>query len=113
MATGFGELRARIASAARGGLKVGDEAMVFVRPESLSIANGTSAGDNRLTATISNEEFEGQSYHVYLKGPNGAALKMSLVNSGQSRGASIGQDLTLAYDPKLAVALPAGELAGD
>jgi spermidine/putrescine transport system ATP-binding protein len=87
--------------------------MVFIRPESLSIADGPSPGDNRLTATITNEEFEGQSYHVYLKGPKGAALKMSLVNSGQSRSHSIGEELTLAYDPKVAVALPAGELAGD
>jgi spermidine/putrescine transport system ATP-binding protein len=111
--TEFGELRARIATAARGGLKTGDKAMVFVRPEALSPANGASAGDNRVTATITNEEFEGQSYHVYLKGPDGAALKMSLVNSGQSRSDSIGEELTLAYDPKVAVALPAGELAGE
>ena len=113
VATEFGELRARIAGAARGGLKTGAKAMVFIRPEVLAIADGALPGDNRLTATIANEEFEGQSYHVYLKGPKGAALKMSLVNSGQSRGASIGEELTLAYDPKLAVALPAGELAGD
>jgi spermidine/putrescine transport system ATP-binding protein len=112
VATAFGELRARIASAARGGLRAGDQAMVFIRPESLSIAEAPD-GDNRLTATISNEEFEGQSYHVYLEGPNGAPLKMSLVNAGQSRSHSIGSELTLAYDPNVAVALPAGELAGD
>jgi spermidine/putrescine transport system ATP-binding protein len=87
--------------------------MVFVRPESLSIANGRPPGDNRLTATITNEEFEGQSYHVYLKGPKGAALKMSLVNSGQSRSRFHRRELTLAYDPKVAVALPAGKLASE
>jgi hypothetical protein len=38
---------------------------------------------------------------------------MSLVNSGQSRSGSIGDKLTLGYDPKVAVALRAGELAGD
>jgi putative endonuclease len=36
---------------------------------------------------------------------------MSLVNSGQSRSDSIGEELSLAYDPKVAVALPAGKLA--
>jgi spermidine/putrescine transport system ATP-binding protein len=92
---------------------MGGNAMVFIRPEALSIANGQAANNNRLTATIANEEFEGQSYHVYLEGPKGAALKMSLVNSGQSRSSSIGETLTLAYDPQVAVALPAGELAGD
>ena len=111
VATGFGELRARIATAAQGRLKPGSRAMIFIRPESLSIAERGSAGDNRLSATVTNEEFEGQSYHVYLKGPNGVPLKMSLVNSGQSRDTSVGEDLTLAYDPKVAVALPAGELA--
>jgi hypothetical protein len=45
--------------------------MIFIRPESLSVADGPSQGDNRLTATIANEEFEGQSYHVYLEGPKG------------------------------------------
>ncbi len=113
VATEFGDLRARIATAARGGLKAGDQAMMFVRPEALSIANGAGPGDNRLAATITNEEFEGQSYHVYLKGPKGVPLKMSLVNSGQSRSDSIGEELTLAYDPKVAVALPAGKLAGE
>ncbi len=113
VATEFGELRARIASAARGRLKAGAEAMVFIRPESLSIANGSPQGDNRLVATIANEEFEGQSYHVYLKGPKGGAIKVTLVNSGQSRTHSMGEQMTVAYDPKVAVALPAGELAGD
>jgi spermidine/putrescine transport system ATP-binding protein len=113
LTTELGDLRARIASAARGRLKTGDQAMIFIRPESLSIANGAAQDDNRLTAMIANQEFEGQSYHVYLEGPKGAALKMSLVNSGQSRSGSIGDKLTLGYDPKVAVALPAGELAGD
>jgi hypothetical protein len=36
---------------------------------------------------------------------------MSLVNTGQLRTNSIGEKLTLGYDPKVAVALPAGELA--
>ena len=111
--TEFGALRARIASAARGRLKTGAEAMVFIRPEALSIAGAPAANDNRITARIANEEFEGQSYHVYLEGPKKAALKMSLVNSGQSRSSSIGETLILAYDPQVAVALPAGELAGD
>ena len=113
LTTELGDLRARIASAARGKLKAGDQAMIFIRPESLSIADSLAEGDNRLSATIANEEFEGQSYHVYLKGPKGAALKMSLVNSGQSRSHSIDEKLTLAFDPKVAVALPAGELASD
>jgi spermidine/putrescine transport system ATP-binding protein len=113
VATEFGDLRARISTAARGKLKAGSQAMIFIRPESLSIVDGPSQGDNRLTATIANEEFEGQSYHVFLEGPNGAALKMSLVNTGQLQTNSIGEKLTLGFDPKVAVALPAGELAGE
>jgi spermidine/putrescine transport system ATP-binding protein len=113
VATELGDLRARIATAARGRLKTGQESMVFIRPQALSVAEPRSNGDNRLTATIVNEEFEGESYHVYLEGPEGAPLKMSLVNTGQSRASSIGHKLTLAFDPTIAVALPTGTLASE
>ncbi|UCH74500.1 MAG: ABC transporter ATP-binding protein [Rhodospirillales bacterium] len=116
VATAVGELQARIATAARGALKPGDSAMVFIRPENFTIveaAKGNGDG-NRIAATIANEEFEGQSYHVFLEGEGGAAIKMSLTNRGQARTASaVGQQVTLAYSPDQAVALPAGAMADE
>lgn len=109
--TQLGALRARIATAARGALKPGADAMVFVRPMALEIATQAAAEDNRFSARVTNEEFEGQSYHVFLEAADGTPVKMALVNTGQSRANGIGEQLTLAYDPALAVVLPAGELA--
>ena len=42
--TASGPLTARVGTAARGILKQGDDAMVFIRPESFRIANGAGAG---------------------------------------------------------------------
>ncbi len=113
VATALGDLPARIATAARGALKPGDSAMVFIRPENFAVAE-TGGGGNGIAATIANEEFEGQSYHVFLEGEGGSHIKMSLTNRGQARAASaVGQEVTLAYDPEQAVALPAGAMADE
>jgi spermidine/putrescine transport system ATP-binding protein len=109
--TAVGPLRARIATAQRGVLKAGSNAIVFIRPESLAVAAGKSASDNRFAARVVNEEFEGQAYHVFLETADGATVKMALVNQGASRASSRGAELTLAFDPDIAVALPAGELS--
>jgi spermidine/putrescine transport system ATP-binding protein len=109
--TAVGDLRARISTSARGVLKTSDRAIVFIRPEGLSVAPKRSRGTNRFTATVSNEEFEGQAYNVFLEGPDGSTVKMALVNQGVSRASSRGAELTLAFDPDVAVALPAGELS--
>ncbi|PHQ70303.1 MAG: ABC transporter ATP-binding protein [Sneathiella sp.] len=108
-----GTLLARMASAAKGTLKVGDNAMMFIRPEACKIATDTSPAHNRLTAKVKNEEFEGQIYNVFLEGSEGKEIKMSLVNIGQQRLSARGSDLTLEYAPEQAVALPAGDLASE
>ncbi len=108
-----GDLASRIASSARGTLKVGDEAMMFVRPEALNIATDTTPAQNRLTALVKHEEFEGQIYNVFLEGSEGKEIKMSLVNVGQHRESAEGHDITLEYAPNQAVVLPAGDLASE
>jgi spermidine/putrescine transport system ATP-binding protein len=113
VATTVGELPARIGTAARGSLKPGDNAMVFVRPESLAIAESGGGGDNRIAATVRNEEFEGQSYHVSLEVAGGGQIRMSMTNHGQSRASATGTDVTLTYDPDRAVALPSGALSAE
>ncbi|HEX6010345.1 MAG TPA: TOBE domain-containing protein, partial [Geminicoccaceae bacterium] len=115
VATPVGPLRARVATAARAQLKAGDRAMIFIRPEALSLANGAAAAeqDDRITGRVTAEEFEGPSYHLHLEGPAGVPIKTSLVNQGTSRASGMGAELTLAFDPMKAVALPAGELAAD
>ena len=113
VSTASGDLPARIATAVRGELKSGDNAMVFVRPENMTVAESGAGGGNHLSATVSNEEFEGQSYHVFLEGTDGNRIKITMTNKGQSRAPSIGEAVTLSYNPDQAVALPSGTLSDE
>ncbi|MGI9374283.1 MAG: ABC transporter ATP-binding protein [Hyphomicrobiales bacterium] len=112
--TPAGELRGRIATAAKDSLKKGDDAMAFVRPEALSIAEGPKgAKENRLTATVKTEEFEGQSYNVFLRQADGAEVKVALVNQGQAYDHEPGSEMTLSCGADQAVVLPTGTLASE
>ena len=106
-----GILRARISSANLGKLKKGDDAMLFVRPEAMKITDAESGKGDCITATIVNEEFEGNTYNVFLEGDAGKEIKISLPNLGQSRDSAKGADITLQYDVRNAVVMPAGDLA--
>jgi spermidine/putrescine transport system ATP-binding protein len=108
-----GDLLSRIASSAQGKLKAGDDAMMFIRPESLNIAPDTAESNSHITALVKHEEFEGQTYNVFLEGSEGKEIKMSLVNAGQHRQSAQGQNITLEFSPEQAVLLPAGELASE
>jgi len=108
-----GELRGRIAGSAKDGFREGDEAMLFIRPEALSIAPDSDRADHHITADIKHEEFEGQAYNVFLQSDAGKEIKMSLVNQGQSRKSAEGSAVTLTYDPSQALVLPAGDLASE
>jgi len=108
-----GDLISRIPAGAKGNLGVGDDAMMFIRPEALSIAETNADAKNHITARVLNEEFEGQTFNVFLEGDGGKEMKMSLVNQGKARQSAKGETLTLAYGPGQAVALPVGELASE
>ena len=106
--TNMGQLRARTTGDA---LNKGDDAFVFVRPESLKFINGTSQG-NTVQARIAQQEFEGNLWQVYLDVPQSDhKISMSLVNDGQDIGHATGADVKLVFSPDLAVALPEGPLA--
>jgi spermidine/putrescine transport system ATP-binding protein len=108
-----GELRARISTASVGKLKVGDDAMMFVRPEALHISDDKKKSDTRIIAKVRHSEFEGQSYNVFLEGSEGKEMKMSLTNRGEARLFDAGVDLAMRYDAGQAVVVPAGEMASE
>lgn len=108
-----GNLSGRISSDAQGKLKVGDDAMLFIRPEALDISTTGKKSNTRIKARVHHSEFEGQSYHVFLEGSQGKEIKMSLINRGEDRKYNSGTELFLSYDENQAVALPAGELASE
>ncbi len=108
-----GRLRARVATGAKDKLSPGDDAMIFIRPEALHIAEDKRKTDTHILANVGHSEFEGQTYNVFLEGDEGKEMKMSLVNRGEARLYDSGEKLTLKYDANQAVALPAGELAAE
>ncbi len=106
-----GDLLTRISTANQGKMKVGDDAMMFIRPEALSIAPRGTQGDHFVTAQVTNEEFEGNSFNIFMEGEGGKEIKVALPNLGQSFESHKGEPLTLEYEVHNAVSLPAGELA--
>lgn len=108
-----GDLLARITPTSRGNMNVGDDAMMFVRPEALALGEAAPDSNTTISANVLNEEFEGNSYSVFLEGDGGKQIKMSLPNLGQDRESSKGSNLALHYDVSNSVVMPAGELASE
>ncbi len=113
VATAVGPVVARVSPTSTTALNPGDEAIVFVRPEAMALANGDGETENIIKANVETEEFEGSFWNVFLKGADDTAIKMSLVNEGQSRSSAAGSELALKFKPEQGVALPAGVLASD
>ena len=108
-----GELLARITPRQVGKMNVGDDAMLFIRPEALQLGSKGESIKTTVSANVINEEFEGNSFSVFLEGDGGKSIKMSVPNLGQDRIATRGENLTLHYDVNNAVAMPTGELASE
>jgi spermidine/putrescine transport system ATP-binding protein len=103
--TPFGQLRGRNPK----GLKAGDRAILFVRPESASLVSG--AADTTLSSRVKNVAFEGNMTHVFLEG---AGKKDITVTVGRQNGLTIPEQGTAAavsYEPSLGLVLPDGKLA--
>ncbi|SLN49957.1 Spermidine/putrescine import ATP-binding protein PotA [Roseovarius litorisediminis] len=108
-----GDLVARISTANQGKMKEGDDAMMFIRPEAFAIASKGAKGDHFVTAKVNHEEFEGNSFNIFMEGGGGKELKVTIPNLGQSFKDHTGQSLTLEYEIKNSVVVPAGELAAE
>ena len=110
--TATGAIRART-SKGKERLSAGDEAYVFIRPESLKIANGGEF-DNRIVAGIKQQEFEGSFWQVFfdVEGSD-RDFKLSAVNDGGSLSHKVGDRVDLGFSADMAIATPAGELAAE
>ncbi len=106
-----GELLSKITPAAVGKLNVGDDAMMFVRPEVLKMEAG--AEKSTISAKVLNEEFEGNSYSIYLEGEGGKQIKMAMPNLGNDPQKAKGDMVSFSYDSNNAVVMPAGDLASE
>jgi spermidine/putrescine transport system ATP-binding protein len=103
--TAFGQLAGRNPR----GLKVGDKATLFVRPESLKLGKGIA--NTTLSSSVLNVAFEGNMTHVFLKG---AAKKNITVTVGRHGGANIpaqGDTIAVSYETERGLILPEGNMA--
>jgi spermidine/putrescine transport system ATP-binding protein len=108
--TDFGPLRGRN----HRGLKPGDRAVLFIRPEALRLANGAASNDCRLESQVLTNELEGAMVHLRLARPaGGKPITLSLTNDGKTLAAEPGARVHAAFDPERAVALPLGPLADE
>jgi spermidine/putrescine transport system ATP-binding protein len=113
--TPSGPLPARMSPTMPGTLSKGDEAMVFIRPEVISVSapkRGQPAGAG-FEGVIEEEEFEGPNNHLFVRGPDDRPVKVSLVNRGHGERSAPGTKIRLSYEPAKAIALPKGKLAAD
>ena len=108
-----GDLLSSISPSQVGKLAVGDDAMMFIRPEALQLGPAKKSSKTTISANVINEEFEGNSFSVFLEGDGGKSVKMSVPNGGQDKISDRGEVLSLHYNAKNAVAMPAGELASE
>ncbi|MFT4742542.1 MAG: spermidine/putrescine transport system ATP-binding protein [Yoonia sp.] len=108
-----GDLLSSISPSQVGKLAVGDDAMMFIRPEALQLGPAKKSSKTTISANVINEEFEGNSFSVFLEGDGGKSVKMSVPNGGQDKISDRGEVLSLHYNANNAVAMPAGELASE
>ena len=105
--THFGPLRGRN----RQGLRPGDAAILFVRPEALSLAKRD--GENGIDSTVVSQAFEGSVRHIYLKGEGRKDIALTVSNDGSVPKLREGESTRITFSADRAVALPAGEVAAD
>ena len=108
-----GTLRARISTGATGKLHVGDDAMMFIRPEAFTVSDKKTENGTQITANVQRSEFEGTSYNVYLEGDEGKQISVAITNRGEAHMYAPDTILNINFDPQRAVVVPAGELASE
>ena len=103
--TAFGPLRGRNPK----GVKAGDKAILFVRPESLK--PGQHEADTTFTSQVNNVAFEGNVTHVYLKGVGKKEITLTVGRHGAVKIPEQGKSTAIGYDAALGLVLPDGKMA--
>src|SRR6185312_2295558 len=93
------------------GLRVGDEAVLFVRPERLSLVGAATEGENVIESEVGQASFEGSFAHIFLAGPQGRDIVVHTLNDGAMPQLPVGSRAHIRFAPEDAVVLPKGELA--
>lgn len=95
-------------------LKIGDDAMIFVRPECCHLAgNGESNYDNVFESTVARLDLEGAYYNLFVKGVDNRDIVVHLTNNQDISALSVGKKVDIAFSANEAVALAKGAVAVD
>lgn len=92
------------------GLRPGDEAILFVRPEKLRLLPPGAAEDNCITAHVTRRDMEG-AWSTVVVNAEGRDLRLHLPHGG--REAPPSGEVTLGFSAKDVVILPKGEVSDD
>ncbi|MFZ5675827.1 MAG: ABC transporter ATP-binding protein [Pseudomonadota bacterium] len=103
--TPFGPLRGRNPA----GVKEGDKAILFVRPEALKLGQGPQ--DATVTSTVHNVAFEGNASHIFLKGADKKDITLTVGRLERVEIPEQGGEASVTYDPRLGLVLPEGKMA--
>jgi spermidine/putrescine transport system ATP-binding protein len=103
--TAFGKLRGRNPA----GLAVGSKAILFIRPEALSL--GAGAGDATIETTLKNVAFEGNASHLFLAGSGRKDITLTVGRHGKTAIPPQGAKATVSFEPESGLVLPEGKLA--
>ena len=92
-------------------LNIGDEAISFVRPESLFIIKNGDKYENKFTARVENIEFEGNVKNFYASLNSGSKIKFSVANAIDTSEIEANSRIELGFDASKSIILPKGALA--
>ena len=92
-------------------LKVGDDAILFVRPEAISTSKSQSNLENKFRATVKTVEFEGNMKNIFLSYEPQTTVKFSVPSSLKTFSPTQGQVLDMYFSNDNAIILPLGKLA--
>ena len=92
------------------GLSRGDESTLFVRPETIFLADRTDGG-NLLDCTVTHHSFEGAYANIGLETRGGQQLIMRCTNDGSGPAVAVGGNVRVGFQPENALLFPADEFS--
>jgi len=91
----------------------GEDAIAFVRPESLFIPRDGDTFDNKIEVIIEGFEFEGNLKNFYANLKSGTRIKFSVPNAIDTSSITPGSTIELGFESSKSVILPKAPLAID
>ena len=94
----------RLTGRVREGLREGDKAILFIRPEAIRIADAGSIPG--LTALVTGSAFEGNVTHIALRCADGRAATMTLGRNAGAHTLHVGDPVGVDFAPSEAIVMP-------